>query len=457
MHRKKPSRRPSSLAALATIVLLGACGSDAPPPDGGGDPGVVARAGDHTLTPEELVAVFGPGSDAPAAPGNVMELADLWIDYTLLASAVARDSTLFQMDLSSLVDERADQEAVARFRQEVQLDTALAEPELRERYAAEAADAQVRARHLLVSWPRPGGPEAADSVRAQVRELRQRVASGAADFASVAREYSDDTRYGPQGGDMGWIFPGEVIEPVEEVAFSLDAGELSEPFESNLGVHLVEVEGRRTPPMAEYRRWLQERRVNEAAGGVVRDLVAAAEAERQDGALEQVRRLALFPRRALPDVDGDQALLTWEEGAVTVDEVRRFMLSRPVPFRLTAAQASYEELDRLILGTLLQGEVLVAAARERGLEVSEERRAEIRSDLRDALRSLARRAGVARAGQDGVEEVVDAALGRIVRGEQAVVPLGGFSWALAAGTETGLVEAGMDAAVQQLQGARGEA
>jgi hypothetical protein len=339
----------------------------------------------------------------------------------------------------------------------VQLDTALTEPELRERYAAEAADAQVRARHLLVSWPRPGGPEAADRVRAQVRELRQRIASGAADFASVAREHSDDTRYGPQGGDMGWIFPGEVIEPVEEVAFSLQAGELSEPFESNLGVHLVEVEGRRTPPMAEYRSWLQERRVNEAAGGVVRDLVAAAGAERQDGALEQVRRLALFPRRTLPDVDGDQALLTWEKGAVTVDEVRRFMLSRPIPFRLTAAQASYEELDRLILGTLLQGEVLVAAARERGLEVSDERRGEIGSDLRDALRSLARRAGVARAGQDGVEEVVDAALGRIVRGEQAVVPLGGFSWALAVGTETALVEAGMDAAVQQLQGARGEA
>lgn len=75
---------------------------------------------------------------------------------------------------------------------------------------------------------------------ALAEELRQRILAGE-DFAELAREYSDDTGSGAEGGDLDWFGRGAMVPPFEEAAFTLDVGEISEPIKSQFGYHIIEV------------------------------------------------------------------------------------------------------------------------------------------------------------------------------------------------------------------------
>lgn len=76
-----------------------------------------------------------------------------------------------------------------------------------------------------------------------LRDLAAAVRDGE-DFAELARVYSD----GPtreSGGDLGWFGPGTMVPEFDEVAFELEIGEVSEPFRTQFGYHIVLVEDRR--------------------------------------------------------------------------------------------------------------------------------------------------------------------------------------------------------------------
>lgn len=78
-----------------------------------------------------------------------------------------------------------------------------------------------------------------EEARTKIDALRARIAAGE-DFATVAREASDDQITRNQGGDMGW-FPLSAWGPaVANVLGSLEDGELSEPFASDVGWHLIQ-------------------------------------------------------------------------------------------------------------------------------------------------------------------------------------------------------------------------
>jgi len=64
-----------------------------------------------------------------------------------------------------------------------------------------------------------------------------------ADFATMAREYSEDPS-GQRGGDLGWFKPGELLDELERATAKLDVGEVSEPVRTRAGIHLLKVEAR---------------------------------------------------------------------------------------------------------------------------------------------------------------------------------------------------------------------
>jgi len=71
-------------------------------------------------------------------------------------------------------------------------------------------------------------------------ELRQRIVDGE-DFADIAAEYSDDLSNAGDGGNLDWFGRGMMVPEFEEAAFSLELNQVSEPVETNFGVHLIEV------------------------------------------------------------------------------------------------------------------------------------------------------------------------------------------------------------------------
>src|SRR5436190_1044241 len=91
---------------------------------------------------------------------------------------------------------------------------------------------EVRARHILV-----------DS-KDKAREIFEKLAHGS-DFAPLAKEYSKDPGSKDQGGELGFFTRGQMVPQFEEAAFKLKKGEVSEPFESQFGWHIVRLDDRR--------------------------------------------------------------------------------------------------------------------------------------------------------------------------------------------------------------------
>lgn len=131
---------------------------------------------------------------------------------------------------------------------------------------------ETRARHVLIELTPTQDEEQA---RAKAQEVSQRLAQGD-DFATVAREMSDDDGSALNGGDLGWLRPGQTVPAFEEAMRELSVNQVSEPVRSQFGYHVIEVLERRQQDVTQ-------------------------EAQR-----EEVRQ-AIFQRRA------NQELETWEQ------------------------------------------------------------------------------------------------------------------------------------------------
>lgn len=101
---------------------------------------------------------------------------------------------------------------------------------------------QTRSRHILI---RPNELVSEEEAQKRLLEFRERILAGE-DFARLARLYSVDYTSGSEGGDIGWMDPGATVKEYEAVADRLEIGEISEPFRTQFGWHLVEVTDRRT-------------------------------------------------------------------------------------------------------------------------------------------------------------------------------------------------------------------
>lgn len=74
--------------------------------------------------------------------------------------------------------------------------------------------------------------------------LRSRIMNGSETFPELARKHSEDTS-APQGGDIGWISPGEAVEAFETTMNNLEVDEISQPILTSFGWHLIQVKERR--------------------------------------------------------------------------------------------------------------------------------------------------------------------------------------------------------------------
>lgn len=90
-----------------------------------------------------------------------------------------------------------------------------------------------------------------DDARQRLQSLRQRISSGDADFAELARANSDDPDSASKGGDMGWRRPDALPPKFAEQVRRLAPGELSQPFRSRFGWHLVKVTDEREKDVTE--------------------------------------------------------------------------------------------------------------------------------------------------------------------------------------------------------------
>lgn len=100
---------------------------------------------------------------------------------------------------------------------------------------------QVHARHILIKTN-----ELQDdaTVRLRLAAVRERILKGE-DFAGLASTMSEDPGSAAEGGDLGWTNPGTFVPEFEAQLAALKEGEISEPFQTQFGWHIVQLLGRR--------------------------------------------------------------------------------------------------------------------------------------------------------------------------------------------------------------------
>jgi len=129
--------------------------------------------------------------------------------------------------------------------------TAVTDADVQARYEEQleglwSRQAMVRASHILFEMP-DADPEAAAARRKEAERVRALALEEGADFAALAREYSEGPS-GPQGGDLGF-FPreGAMVEPFAQAAFELEVGQVSDLVETQFGLHVIRVTERKQP------------------------------------------------------------------------------------------------------------------------------------------------------------------------------------------------------------------
>ncbi len=169
---------------------------------------------------------------------SVADYVELFINYKLKVAA-AKEARLDT--LSSFKNEFAgyrDQQIRPSF-----ITDADVEAEARKIYAEtqQRVDAQgglVKPAHILMLLPQKATKAQEETAARRIDSIYQALKAGA-DFDALARNLSDDKGSARNGGELPWIQHGQTLKEFEDVAFSLKKGEMSKPFLSPAGYHIV--------------------------------------------------------------------------------------------------------------------------------------------------------------------------------------------------------------------------
>jgi peptidyl-prolyl cis-trans isomerase SurA len=101
---------------------------------------------------------------------------------------------------------------------------------------------QIHVRHILL---KPNELDDDATVREKLSKLRQRIMN-CEDFAGIASTTSQDPGSAPDGGDLGWSGPGTFVPEFDKAVADLKDNEISEPFKTRFGWHIVQLLGTRT-------------------------------------------------------------------------------------------------------------------------------------------------------------------------------------------------------------------
>jgi peptidyl-prolyl cis-trans isomerase C len=224
-------------AAAPLLLLLGSLGATA-------QEAVVARVNGNAITEADMrLAETEIGNDLGSLPVSTKRrvLVEFLIENQLFADAAESQ----KLGSGGAYNERIQYWRRRNLR-DVYFDKAIkntiTDAEARRFYETNVkgtGEEEVRARHIQVR------------TKEQARDLFEKVAYGT-DFAELARKYSQDAGSKEQGGDLGYVSRGQLAPELENAAFGLKRGEVSQPFQTQSGWHILQVDDRRTRKASDF-------------------------------------------------------------------------------------------------------------------------------------------------------------------------------------------------------------
>ena len=445
----------ATTVGLLTIVM--AC-------DGGPD-GMVATAGPHTFSLDQMVELIGRQNTVPNEPEVVEALANFWVDYTLLAIAAQEDSLLGNLDLSPLLEPQLQQEVIDSYlASSVTPDTAIADDRLRDLWDADPPQDSVRARHILLTFPDGAIQAQIDSVVNLAIELKDRATAGES-FEALARRYSEDPGSGALGGDLGYFGPGAMVQPFEEAAYALEVGGISDPVQSSFGLHVIQLVDRKPTTYESgaelFRSFVVAQRVREADSTFLSALDEESSIEVVPDAVAVLRELAGNPGDALSGRAAGRTMVAYRGGAYTAGDLLGFLQTRPPEFAAQVISSSDEELSAF-LHRLGQARVLLGRADDAGVIVPEERQDTLDRMTREQVIQAADALGIRQVRaleHESTAEALDRTLLQVMReivaGTRNAIPLSVVTVALRRETDWSISDRSIAATVARIEELRG--
>jgi peptidyl-prolyl cis-trans isomerase D len=239
------------------------------------------------LSPDELQQAYGFRKDRVRAAWASVETAPLMAGVTVADGELEPYVKSHQAQLTRPERRKIQYVLVSTKTFAEPVTDAAAEAYYTEHPAEFEKPRRLRAAHILVRVPPVGGSDAENASKAKVEDVLKRARAGE-DFAKLAREASEDTATAAQGGDLGFVGPGEMVPQFEQAVFALKKGELSSaPVRTPFGYHAIKVmdvqEGGR-PPYKEVAPKIKEKLLAERS-----DRAAAAKADQIRGPLQAAK------------------------------------------------------------------------------------------------------------------------------------------------------------------------
>jgi peptidyl-prolyl cis-trans isomerase C len=131
---------------------------------------------------------------------------------------------------------------------------------------------EVKASHILINSAEGDPQEKKDEALKKAKEIAAKAKADGADFAELARTYSEGPS-APSGGDLGFFGKGRMVPAFEKAAFSMKVNEVSDPILTQFGYHIIKVTDRKEGSTASFEEAkeklgqdLKNRMVNELIG-----------------------------------------------------------------------------------------------------------------------------------------------------------------------------------------------
>lgn len=358
------------------VVLLGSTGCEALT----SDVTLVARAGRYELTVNRLAQIMAASKIMPLEADVARRVANLWVDYAILAQVLAAGDSLTDSalvvrsmwgDVQQILADKYHAQLMAAY---LDLDTTVVDS------IYNSGDYRLFKQILVRVAPNAAPPE-----RAEKRELaagiRERLVSGGA-WDRENEMYNDDRTRGA-GGSLGIVTRGQTVPAFNDAAFALVPGAISDVVESSFGFHIIS-------------RPVLEAVYDEFREGVLDQVVGRADTAYLEDlrSRRRIRVKASAPAAAaevLQDLTGSfdspRVLATFEGGKFRVSDFARWVSGFPPQAHAQISALSADSM-RSFIREIATNHVLMLEAAEAGVALGPEELDELRESHESNIRRL---------------------------------------------------------------------
>ena len=215
---------------------------------------VVLTIGEQKLTRAQFELLLGAlaQSGRPAAtPQQKRQVAEQYAELETMAQEARKRKLDESPEAKQMIKIQADSYLATMAAKTIGDDVHFTDLDLRAYYDANKNEfEEAEGSHILIRFQgskvplRPNEKDLTDAeALAKAEDIRKKLVAGA-DFAALAKEESDDTGSGAQGGSLGTFRHGQMVGPFDQAAFSLPIGQVSEPVKTQFGYHIIKMKSR---------------------------------------------------------------------------------------------------------------------------------------------------------------------------------------------------------------------